>query len=73
MGDERHRQLSVPIIAGQARFRSGIPAAINYLAIVFVITALPETSNKSLEQLEEELSANKSTAGFNTATKESGL
>lgn len=48
-------------------------AAINYLAIVFVITALPETSNKSLEQLEEELSANKSTAGFNTATKESGL
>lgn len=48
-------------------------AAINYLAIVFVIAALPETSNKSLEQLEEELSANKSAAGFNTATKENGL
>ncbi len=36
-----------------------ILAVINYLAIVFVITALPETSNKSLEQLEEELSAGK--------------
>jgi MFS family permease len=32
-------------------------AVINYLAIAFVIIALPETSNKSLEQLEEELSA----------------
>lgn len=32
-------------------------AVINYLAIVFVVKALPETSNKSLEQLEEELSA----------------
>ncbi len=32
-------------------------AAINYLAILFVIKALPETSNKSLEQLEAELSA----------------
>lgn len=31
-------------------------AVINYLAIVFVVKALPETSNKSLEQLEEELS-----------------
>ncbi|HFD7034163.1 TPA: MFS transporter, partial [Klebsiella oxytoca] len=48
-------------------------AAINYLAIIFVVTALPETSNKSLEQLEEELSANKSSARFNVATKESGL
>lgn len=74
MGDERHRQLFVPIIAGQARVRSGIPdfAAINY-GDCFVIAALPETSNKSLEQLEEELSANKSAAGFNTATKENGL
>lgn len=33
-------------------------AAINYLAILFVVFALPETSNKSLEQLEAELSAN---------------
>lgn len=32
-------------------------AVINYLAILFVVKALPETSNKSLEQLEEELSA----------------
>jgi len=32
-------------------------AVINYLAIIFVVKALPETSNKSLEQLEEELSA----------------
>lgn len=32
-------------------------AAINYLAILFVVFALPETSNKSLEQLEAELSA----------------
>lgn len=31
-------------------------AVINYLAILFVVKALPETSNKSLEQLEEELS-----------------
>jgi sugar porter (SP) family MFS transporter len=34
-----------------------ILAVINYLAILFVVKALPETSNKSLEQLEEELSA----------------
>jgi MFS family permease len=34
-------------------------AAINYIAIIFVVTALPETSNKSLEQLEAELSSNK--------------
>ncbi|MFS2224673.1 sugar porter family MFS transporter [Pantoea sp. B65] len=34
-------------------------AVINYLVILFVIFALPETSNKSLEQLEEELSAGK--------------
>lgn len=34
-----------------------ILAVINYLAIIFVVTCLPETSNKSLEQLEEELSA----------------
>lgn len=34
-----------------------ILAVINYLAIIFVKYALPETSNKSLEQLEEELSA----------------
>lgn len=33
-------------------------AAINYLAILFVVFAPPETSNKSLEQLEAELSAN---------------
>jgi len=33
-------------------------AVINYFAIVFVIKALPETANKSLEQLEEELSSN---------------
>lgn len=32
-------------------------AVINYLAIAFVIKLLPETSNKSLEQLEEELSS----------------
>lgn len=32
-------------------------AVINYLAIIFVKTSLPETSNKSLEQLEMELSA----------------
>jgi len=32
-------------------------AVINYLAIIFVVKALPETANKSLEQLEEELSA----------------
>lgn len=32
-------------------------AVINYLAIVFVVKLLPETSNKSLEQLEEELSS----------------
>ncbi|MFG1175120.1 sugar porter family MFS transporter [Erwiniaceae bacterium CAU 1747] len=32
-------------------------AVINYLAILFVVKALPETSNKSLEQLEAELSA----------------
>ncbi|MEA9392096.1 sugar porter family MFS transporter [Acerihabitans sp. TG2] len=45
----------------QAKFGLGpvflIFAVINYLAIIFVVTALPETSNKSLEQLEEELSA----------------
>lgn len=34
-------------------------AIINYLVILFVIFALPETSNKSLEQLEEELSSGK--------------
>ncbi|MFE8048801.1 sugar porter family MFS transporter [Brenneria goodwinii] len=34
-----------------------ILAVINYLVIIFVVFALPETSNKSLEQLEEELSA----------------
>lgn len=33
-----------------------ILAVINYLAILFVVKALPETSNKSLEQLEAELS-----------------
>ncbi|MFM1137885.1 sugar porter family MFS transporter [Yersinia enterocolitica] len=32
-------------------------ALINYLAIIFVVAALPETANKSLEQLEEELSS----------------
>ena len=32
-------------------------AVINALAIIFVVKALPETANKSLEQLEEELSA----------------
>ncbi|MCW2255561.1 sugar porter (SP) family MFS transporter [Providencia alcalifaciens] len=31
-------------------------AMINYLAILFVVKLLPETSNKSLEELEEELS-----------------
>ncbi|MGX9334434.1 sugar porter family MFS transporter (plasmid) [Klebsiella grimontii] len=31
-------------------------AVINSLAIIFVVTCLPETANKSLEQLEEELS-----------------
>lgn len=36
-----------------------ILAVINYLVILFVVFALPETSNKSLEQLEEELSAGK--------------
>ncbi|WP_338563762.1 sugar porter family MFS transporter [Erwinia sp. E_sp_B04_7] len=34
-------------------------AVINYLAIIFVVRALPETSNKSLEQLEMELSASR--------------
>lgn len=47
----------------QAKFGLGpvflILAVINYLVILFVIFALPETSNKSLEQLEEELSAEK--------------
>ena len=37
-------------------------AVINYLAIVFVVKALPETANKSLEQLEEELSSGSDTA-----------
>lgn len=61
----------------QARLGLGpvfmIFVAINDLAIVFVITALPETANKSQEQLAEELSANKSAAGSNTATRENGL
>lgn len=48
-------------------------AVINYLAIIFVVAALPETSNKSLEQLEEELSNKKSAARFNAVTKEQGL
>ena len=47
----------------QAKFGLGpvflIFAVINYLAIIFVIVALPETSNKSLEQLEVELSCGK--------------
>lgn len=34
-----------------------ILAVINYLAILFVTKLLPETSNKSLEELEEELSS----------------
>ncbi|QTF07814.1 sugar porter family MFS transporter [Brenneria izadpanahii] len=34
-----------------------ILAVINYLVIIFVVLALPETANKSLEQLEEELSS----------------
>lgn len=32
-------------------------AVINYLAVIFVVKALPETGRKSLEQLEEELSS----------------
>jgi sugar porter (SP) family MFS transporter len=44
-------------------------AAINYIAIIFVVTALPETSNKSLEQLEEELSSNKYDARVNNGAE----
>ena len=47
-------------------------AAINYLAILFVVFALPETSNKSLEQLEEELSANHEGKKSTRLTREVG-
>ena len=36
-----------------------ILAVINFLVVIFVIAAMPETSNKSLEQLEEELASAK--------------
>ncbi|ULJ00711.1 MFS transporter [Klebsiella pneumoniae] len=47
-------------------------AAINYLAILFVVFALPETSNKSLEQLEAELSANHEDKKSTRLTREVG-
>ncbi|GKO07380.1 hypothetical protein NUKP99_33790 [Klebsiella variicola] len=47
-------------------------AAINYLAILFVVFALPETSNKSLEQLEEELSSNHEGKKSTRLTREVG-
>ena len=47
-------------------------AAINYLAILFVVFALPETSNTSLEQLEEELSSNHEGKKSTRLTREVG-
>ncbi len=47
-------------------------AAINDLAILFVVFALPETSNKSLEQLEAELSANHEDKKSTRLTREVG-